>query len=616
VCVLLIALGTLRLAGVVLSEPMLGYANQYDMARTSACLDLWPDLPFAERSLARQHAPLPDYIDFHDAAARCFPSTTVAFAAVAKGVLQVGGALGLLSLERYPLQAVGVVQALAILAVVVAFCYAERSRPWARLAHCGVFALVLSDPANGMWLNTLYTEWSAMLAAYATVGLVALPPSRRASVPLALAWICALVALGLSRPQYIAFGLVPLVVMAPAHWRENRGVLIAASLGFAAAVALQSHWIARWPSFRAASNYDFYLGAVLPAVQDERLALSTLDLPSGCRNEIGSNWFVGMGGPAPGQCDPIAALGRLEFVRLAAADPALPARVLIRGLPQTQAWWVHYLGMIAGRAFGDASVVRSWRTASLASYTEKLPLRDWLCVVALLPAACLAGGVAWIRRFYRGEPGTGVAPALLVCGCLGLYAIVSSLFGDGYLEVARHAVLMHSALWATVLIGGGYVLAHCRSPARLRVVVIEVAIAVATAIVIGLWLYHLAARSPIAHGVVDEPKTRELGADAYAIRGWAIDPFGVRQVRVGVYDGWDASTPRSEWNAAVGLPVQGPHGESVDRYYPTYPGADRSGFAVDIPRAALLTVPSCLRTRVENGKGVLTEVDRRCIQAR
>ena len=157
-CVLLIALGTLRLAGVVLSEPMLGYANQYDMARTSACLDLWPDVPFAERSLAHQHAPLPAYIDFHDEAARCFPSTTVAFAAAAKRALQTVGALGLVSLERYPLQAVGVVQGLALLAVVVAFCYAETPRPAARLAHCAVFALVLTDPANGMWLNTLYTE--------------------------------------------------------------------------------------------------------------------------------------------------------------------------------------------------------------------------------------------------------------------------------------------------------------------------------------------------------------------------------------------------------------------------------------------------------------------------
>jgi hypothetical protein len=615
-CLLLIALGTVRLLGVVLSQPMLGYANQYDMARMSACLDLWPDVPPAEHSLAHQHAPLTAYLDVHDEAARCYPSSTVALAAVAKGLVQAGGALGLLSLENYPLQAVGIVQALVLLAVVVAFWYAERFRPWARLAHCGVFALVLSDPANGMWLNTLYTEWTALLAAYATVGLVALSPARRASLPLALAWICALVALGLSRPQYIAFGVVPLFVIAPAYWRENRSVMIAAAIGFASAVALQSHWIARWPSLRVASNYDFYLGAVLPAVQDERLALSRLGLSSDCRDAIGSNWFVGMGGPAPGQCDAIAPLGRFEFLELAAADPALPARVLIRGLPQTQAWWMHYLGMIAGRSFGDASVLRSWRTVSLASYTERLPLRTWLCVVALLPAACLAGGVAFVRRVHRGESDTGVVAAVFVCACLGLYAIVSSLFGDGYLEVARHAVLLHSALWATVLIGGGYVLAQWRSAARFRGATVEVCIATATAIVIGLWLYHLAARSPMAHGIVDEPKTRQLGGNAYSMRGWAVDPFGVQRVRVGIYDGWDARTPRSEWSAAVGLPVQGQHGESVDRYYPTYPGADRSGFAVEIPRAALLTAPSCLRTRVENAKGVLTEIDRRCIQAR
>ena len=120
----------------------------------------------------------------------------------------------------------------------------------------------------------------------------------------------------------------------------------------------------------------------------------------------------------------------------------------------------------------------------------------------------------------------------------------------------------------------------------------------------------------MAHGIVDEPKTRELDGDAYAMQGWAVDPFGVRQVRVGVYEGWDAKTPRSEWSARVGLPVRGSYGESLERYYPTYPGAERSGFAVDVPRDALLTGASCLRTRVENGKGTLTEIDRRCIELR
>jgi hypothetical protein len=615
-CLLLIALGTVRLIGVVLSEPMLGYANQYDMARMSACIDLWPDVPPAQHSLAHQQAPLTAYLDVHDEAARCYPSSTVVLGALAKGLVRAGGALGLVSRNTYPLQAVGIVQAVALLGVAVAFCYAERFRPWARLAHAGVFALVLADPANGMWLNTLYTEWTALVAAYATVGLVALSPARRASIPLAIAWICALVALGLSRPQYIAFGVVPLLVLVPACWREKRGMVIAATIGFASSVALQSHWIAGWPSLRVAANYDFYLGAVLPAVRDERLALSRLGLPLDCRDAIGSNWFVGMGGPAPGQCDAIAPLGRLEFLELAAADPALPARVLIRGVPQTQAWWMHYLGMIAGRSFGDASLVHSWRTLSLASYTERLPLPMWLCVVALLPAGCLVGGVAFVRRCHRGESGDGAGGAVFVCACLGLYAIVSALFGDGYLEVARHAVLMHSALWATVLIGAGYVVAHWRSPARLCVAVAEVGITTVTAIVIGWCLYQMAARSPMAHGIVDEPKTRELVGDVYRMRGWAVDPFEAQWVRVGVYDGWDASTPRSEWSAAVGLPVHGQHGESVDRYYPTYPGADRAGFAVDIPSTALLAGPSCLRPRVEDGKGVLTEIDRRCIHAR
>jgi hypothetical protein len=62
-----LALGVLRLPLVVLHAPMPGYANQYDMLRSSACVGLWPDVAPAERVLATPQAPLPDYRYGHPA---------------------------------------------------------------------------------------------------------------------------------------------------------------------------------------------------------------------------------------------------------------------------------------------------------------------------------------------------------------------------------------------------------------------------------------------------------------------------------------------------------------------------------------------------------------------
>lgn len=613
-CALLLLIGIVRLFALVLHDPLLGYANQYDMARTSACVDVWPSLPGPKRFAAHQSAPLPDYVEYRAEDAHCYRSSAVAFVVAAKAIVVAAHAAGFAAAGRFPLRAVGIVQALALLALVLAFCVAERARPWARLAHAAVFAVVLADPANTLWLNTLYTESATLFFAYAVAGLVALRTVTRPGLAIAIAMIVALAGLASSRQQYAPFAVLPLLILAPYWWRNARLAWVGAALALVAAWALLSSSLATMPAIRAANNHDFYLGAALPAVRDEPQALARLGLPAECRAAIGANWYVGMGADPHDECTEVASLGRVDFLRLLPGDPALPWRILVRGVPETQVWWQHYLGMIAGESFGDLSMRSTWLGLSLASATERVPLAVHFLALGAVAAGLIGTLIAWGRALRRGGRDDGWLRCVIVGASLALYAPVSAIFGDGYVEVARHALLLHSAMAALALLCAGRVI--LRPPnVQMRAAQARSTLMIAVlAAAFGSALWTGARHWPLARGVVDGPATRGLDGTTYAIRGWALDPFGVASIGVAAYDDWDSLAPAATWKATIGLRKTGPQGESLERYFPTYPESANGGFAVDIPRAELPAYAHCLRTRVQNRLGVVTEIDRRCVQ--
>src|SRR5688572_5061153 len=80
---ILLVLGLARAAFLVAQEPMLGYANQFDMVRTSACVGLYPDLPEPARLQASPAAPLPLYRPGPRIDGGCYLSAEVAIVAAA-----------------------------------------------------------------------------------------------------------------------------------------------------------------------------------------------------------------------------------------------------------------------------------------------------------------------------------------------------------------------------------------------------------------------------------------------------------------------------------------------------------------------------------------------------
>lgn len=613
--ILLLVLGAWRIAVVVGASPMLGYANQFDMGRTSACFGLWPDLPEPARYEAHPQAPIARYVRGEQRPAECYRSSELAFVATALAIAPRDRAVDL--------RIVGAVKGAALILVAFGLDAALKRRPAWALANAAVFAIVLADPMTTLWLNTLYTEFGAVLGAYASIGLLpalmmreplSAPPSR---------WVlsgfaCALAVLGLSRQQHL---LLPAVLALPALislWRPARRAAVGLAI-WVLAIAFAQAIIERPATITAANNADVVLGAILPASRDPSRTAARLGLPERCLQSSGASWYETMGETLSATCPEALAMPRRALLALAFAEPATIARAVLRGLPQLQDWRLGYLGSVEGRDFAGSDAVHDVAgpaAASLAPAVTALSQRVFALALGGSLALLIASAGATLLAVIRGRS----APfALIVCvlTATAWYAILTSILGDGYVEIPRHAQLAAPCLTAALLIVAGALLAPALTARRA-----DAAIAFATRTTMGVAAAALAiatigyfalrgsiAATPLATGVVDRPKQNGVPAGAVEFAGWALDPRGVARVEM--------VTDRGEtYRASYGRPYAGARGEPLALYFPSYPDVALPGFVVNLPPQALAAGSVGVRTFVVNVDGLRTEIDRRRLVVR
>ena len=120
----LIGIGAWRVYAVVGAAPLLGYANQYDMRRISACVGLWPDVPPAARLQAHPEAPIARYVRGEREPAECYWSSELLFVAPVAASLAVG--------ETVDLRVIGAIKAVTL--IVIAFALGAMLRRWPAIA--------------------------------------------------------------------------------------------------------------------------------------------------------------------------------------------------------------------------------------------------------------------------------------------------------------------------------------------------------------------------------------------------------------------------------------------------------------------------------------------------
>jgi hypothetical protein len=610
----LLALGVWRIAVIVAASPMLGYANQFDMGRTSACFGLWPDLPEPARYEAHPQAPIAHYVRAEPRPAECYRSSELAFVAAALAIAPRDGPVDL--------RIVGAVKGALLILVALGLDAALKRRPAWALANAAVFAVVLADPMIMLWANTLYTEFGAVLGAYASIGLLpALVIREPQSAPprwTLFGFACSLAVLGMSRQQHL---LLPAVLALPvliSLWRTARGIALGLGL-WVLALAIAQAMMARPATITAANNADVVLGAILPASRDQARTADRLGLPPRCLQSSGASWYETMGESLAATCPEALAMPRRALAAVAFTEPATVARATLRGLPQLQDWRLGYLGSVEGRDFAGNEAVRAVAgpaAISLATVVTALPRQAFVWILGGSLALLVASTGATLRASIRGRS----APFALLIYALtatAWYAILTSILGDGYVEIPRHAQLAAPCLAASLLIVAGALVAAMLTAARRKAGIAPAAPATLSIVVASLAIAAIGyialrgaiAATPLATGIVDRPKQNRVPDGAVEFVGWALDPRGVARVEL-VADGGEV------YRADYGRPYAGARGEPLALYFPSYPDVALPGFIARLPAQALAAGSLGVRTFVVNIDGVHTEIDRRRLVVR
>ena len=453
--ILLCALAGILRAGLLLAHsPLLALANSYDEVRYTACFDLYPDrdaaipptrnspeAPFAQYRFMRNEAPL------------CYWSSELLLQGVVVALYHAEEKLT--GNKAHSVRWLGALKFGVLFGAWLAFtaCWLRRGEHAAALANALLLPLLFADPANTVYLNTFYAEWTALLALYTLCSLILLAlgrePSRRARVLLALAAF----ALATSKIQHL---LLPLacaaVLLALDLLRERRMQWPgkAVLLGALAGLALQGVQLARdSEAIRAIDMFnrsDVAFTGLLPNARDPAATAARLGLDSDCLRFVGLRAWQMPNYPGA-VCPSLAHVTRGRELAVLLSEPDLSLRLGWHGVLALEPWLAPGLGLVEG---GDFSTLPS----DFYSFSQTLTALP-LLRVALLLAPFLACAVLLFGARGRRHPRLLALTALAVTAMLA--SLTVTLLGDGLADTPKqgHLVLNAALAWWICILGLG-----------------------------------------------------------------------------------------------------------------------------------------------------------------
>jgi len=449
---LCVAAGLLRGVPLLLHEPLIALANSYDEVRYTACFDLYPDRP-DEQDPTRNSpaAPYSHYAFAANPAPMCYWSTELLFQAAAVSVYHLQHRLA--GTTSFSVRWIGAFKFAVLLVLWLAFSIAfiRRGEPWSALANGLLLPLVFADPADTIYLNTFYAEWTALLALYAVIGLILLYENRaysRAAFALIALAACAL---ALSKIQHLLLPLgCAVAVLFVDRLRARRrswqgGALL---LGALAGLSVQIVQLRRdSPAIEAINHFnraDVTFTALLPHARDPAATARELGLAPDCLRYIGkSAWQISMWPDA--ECPQLANVTRVRELAALAREPDLFLRLWWHGLSSLEPWLAPGLGTVEGGDF--APLPREF--FSLSRVLSAMPA--WR-----LPP--LAGPfIVCLWLMWRGR--WRALPRLLLLSALACVVMLATLtitvLGDGLADVPKQGHLipnMALAWWICILV--------------------------------------------------------------------------------------------------------------------------------------------------------------------
>ena len=452
--ILCLGVGVLRVGALYLHTPLLALANSYDEVRYSACFDLYPDradsIPPAQNS---PQAPFAHYKFVADASPICYWSTELLFQGAAAAIYRIDAAAT--GATSFPVRWIGAFKLLVLFGVWAGFSVAwlRRREPWSALANGLLLPLVLTDPANTIYLNTFYAEWTALLALYAVAGLILIHEGKPARGHAFGLLAIAASALAMSKIQHIVLPLgCAIAMLLIGRWRDRvwlwkgKALLIGALAGLVIQVVQLQRDSEAIRAINVFNQADVVFTALLPNASDPAATARRLGLSSQCLQYSGLRAWQMPGFPAE-LCPELTGVTRARELLTLLREPDLTLRLGWRGLVALNPWLAPGLGVVEGGNFTPLPA----DFFSLSTPLSAVPLLRVLLFGA--PFVALAA-LLWRHR-WRAWPRLLSVTTLTVVVTLGTLTV--TVLGDGLADVAKQGHLVYNAAlawWIGALIVG------------------------------------------------------------------------------------------------------------------------------------------------------------------
>lgn len=446
--------GVIRAAALLTHDPLIALANSYDEVRYTACFDLYPDRPGVDDPTRNSpEAPYSHYAFVPNAAPICYWSTELLFQGATVAIYHLQH--WMTGATSFSVRWIGALKFAALIAVWLAFGFAwiARGEPWSALANGLLLPIVFADPANGIYLNTFYAEWTALLALYTLFGLILLHDerefSRRAFALIALAAF----ALALSKIQHIVLPLAcAFVVLLVGRLRHRRwpwqgiALLAGALLGTGVQVIQLSRDSPAIDAINQFNRADVVFTGLLANARDPEATAKDLGLSQDCLRFTGKSAWQIADWPESA-CPQLANVTRGKELATLAREPDMALRLWWRGLLHLDPWLAPGLGLVEHGDF--ARLPPSF--FSISSILNALPsLR--------IPPLC-GPLIACLWLLWRGH--WRAAPRLLLFSALATVAMLATLtitvLGDGLADTPKQGHLIPNialAWWIGIAVLG------------------------------------------------------------------------------------------------------------------------------------------------------------------
>ena len=469
---LILAVATLRAITFWAADPMLAYGNNFDQIRTLKVFGLHPkDSPNALYEMTPDR-PYRFFIQSDTPHAPIYPSADLLIKFIQVGTMAAfrsGDGLMDIKIATAPVL-------VGWLACIWQIFRRLLARPLAAVAFA-IWVLLVTDPINLLFLNTWYAEFSAFAVATLFVGIAWLWLFQLTSLRWSLVWggVC-LAVLSLNRNQYMFLlpavaGLVGAVLIlsrpypyqSPSATTSVKWILIGVACLLPMVIyhtaAQKNAEVSLWA---ATNRVNTVFGALVPASKDPAKMLKRMGLPpEGCMRFSEKTLFLTPQDEFNAYCPKSLTLPLHQIATAVLLEPAVLVAIVKTIAVHHSGFLQHHIGHVesANNGYIDHADQSNFDGAAFRTSREWTPLLTsqpyygqsidplfrrisansvmlLIWFVALGPA--LAALAAWAMKQRRW------AFMFLLSGLLFNYALFSSILGDGYFELERHAILCFS----------------------------------------------------------------------------------------------------------------------------------------------------------------------------